>query len=211
MKEIYFDEIHENINNFTKSASGWQLVNVIKLMLHIVTYKPLSGSSYIKLSKAIESKRAIINIKNTENQCFKWAVTKALNIIKDEEHPDRLTKKLREQAEKYNWEDLTFPVNLHDIKKFEKNNVDISVNVFGVDINNIIHPLRIYEGEDRKCKVNLLLYQQHYCVIKEINRLIRSQISQNHKKDFIVSDVLIVSQVRNHCIIMKNIVRKINQ
>ena len=51
-REIYdemCDEIKNKIYKYTNDGNGWQLVSVIKLLIHTVTYKPLSGSSYIKL------------------------------------------------------------------------------------------------------------------------------------------------------------------
>ena len=182
------EEVKEKLYKYTNDGSGWQLTRVIKLMVNLVSYKPQSGDSYIKLPLHLEKKKAIINIQNKDNECFKWSVARALNLVDDNGHPERLTLELRKESKKYNWNDLTFPVNLHDIKKFEKNNEDISVNVFGVDINNTVYPLRIYDestsGKDRKNKVNLLLYEKdgirHYCVIKEMNRLLRSQITNSH-------------------------------
>ena len=69
-------------------------------------------------------------MKNDDNQCFKWAVTRALNPI--DKNPERITKELKDQAEKYDWSGITFPVKLEDIKIWEKNNNKF-VNVFGYD------------------------------------------------------------------------------
>jgi hypothetical protein len=53
-------------------------------------YKPLKGSSYIKLPTELASKKAIINMKNEDNECFKWCIARALNP--EEVHPERITK-----------------------------------------------------------------------------------------------------------------------
>ena len=47
------------------------------LEVHLAKYKPLKGSSYIELPDALKAKGAVINVKNTDEQCFKWAVLKA--------------------------------------------------------------------------------------------------------------------------------------
>jgi len=109
------------------------------LAINTVDYKPLKGSSYIPLPKYLADKKAIINLKNEDNQCFKWCVARALNPV--EEHSERVTKKLRKQAEELNWNEITFPVSLNEIDKFERNNTDLSVNVFGYE--NFVYPLRI--------------------------------------------------------------------
>ena len=41
--------------------------------VNIVTYSPLSGSSYIKLPVRLRnSRKGQINIKNNNNKCFLW-------------------------------------------------------------------------------------------------------------------------------------------
>ena len=102
-------------------------------------YVPLSGSSYIPLPKFLAAKKAIINLKNEDDECFKWAITRALNPV--EKTLNVLIKKLREKSEVLNWDGLKFPVNLSDIDKFENHNSLISVNVFGYE--KLVYPLRI--------------------------------------------------------------------
>ena len=41
----------------------------------------LGGSSYIPLFKFLAAKKAIINLKNDDDECFKWAITRALNPV----------------------------------------------------------------------------------------------------------------------------------
>ena len=93
-------------------------------------YLPLGGSSYIPLPKFLAAKKAIINLKNEDDECFKWSITRALNPVKNAE---RIDKKRREKSEVPNWDGLKFPVNLSDINKFENHNSSISVNVFGYE------------------------------------------------------------------------------
>jgi len=35
--------------------------------------------------------------------------------------------------DKYNFDDITFPTPMSDIVKFEKNNINVSINVYGLD------------------------------------------------------------------------------
>ena len=39
----------------------------------------MGASSYIPLQKYLANKNAIINLKNNDDQCVKWAVTRAIN------------------------------------------------------------------------------------------------------------------------------------
>ena len=148
-------------------------------MPHFTDFIPLCGSTYFLLPKKIATKKAVINIKNNDNLCFKWSVTRALNPV--EKNSKRITKELKEQSEKLNWNGLTFPVKLNKIGIFEKKNPKISVNVFGYEDD--IYPLRL--SKTKREKINLLLIsrekQKHFCLIKNLSRLLSSQVS-GHKE-----------------------------
>ena len=136
----------------------------------------MGGSSYIELPESIAEKKAVINLNNKNNQCFKWAVTRALNMT--DNHPERIDTKLIKATEKYNWDSMTFAVNLGQIDRFEKQNPAISVNVFSYDKKNVTL-LRKSKTYKRENIVDLLLINegevQHYCAIKNLSRLISSQ------------------------------------
>src|SRR6218665_3352232 len=82
INEIYsnaISRIPETMANFQMRGSNWKFMAVVKLDVNTVTYKPLKGSSYISLPVELVNKKAIINMKNNDNECFKWCVTRALN------------------------------------------------------------------------------------------------------------------------------------
>ena len=99
----------------------------MSLDLHTIKYVPLGGSSFISLPRFLAAKKTIITLKNENNECFKWAIKRALNPV--EELSERIDKILRETSKVLNWEGLKFPVNLSDMTKFENHNSSISVNV----------------------------------------------------------------------------------
>ena len=88
----------------------------------------------------------------------------------------------KEQSERLNWSGLKFPVDLNQIKIFEKNNPSISINAFGYE--RTIYPLRISKTKRKKI-IDLLLIsdreKRHYCLIKSLSRLLSSQVS-SHKE-----------------------------
>ena len=59
-------------------------------------YEPPGGSSYNLLPKFLAAKKAIINLKNEDDECFKWAITRILNPV--EKHSERIDRKLRETS-----------------------------------------------------------------------------------------------------------------
>ena len=57
------------------------------MWLDIAKYEPFKGGSYIPLPKYLANKKAIINIKNKDNDCFRWAIKSAL--FPTDSHSDR--------------------------------------------------------------------------------------------------------------------------
>ena len=73
--------IGEVLANFQRSGSNWVFVSINQLQIHMADWKPISGSTFIPLPAKIKNKKAVINIKNEDNQCFKWCVVRALNPV----------------------------------------------------------------------------------------------------------------------------------
>ena len=172
MKETVF----ESLAKFQRQESNWKFHSVLSLDLHTVKYVSLGGSSYIPLPKFLAAKKAIVNLKNENDECFKWAITRALNPV--EKNSERIDKELREKSEVLNCDRLKLPVNLSDISKFENHNSSISVNAFGYE--KAVYSLRISKHNyKRESTVNLLLIsddtKQHYCWIKDISKLLSLQ------------------------------------
>ena len=63
---------------YSNGGSNWKASNILKMDINMINYSPLSAGSYIPLNKKLADKKAIINIKNEDNECFKWCVTRAL-------------------------------------------------------------------------------------------------------------------------------------
>ena len=78
------------------------------LDLHTVKYELLGGSSYIPLPVFLAAKKAIINVKNEDDECFKSAITPALNPV--EKNSESIDIKLRETSKTLNCEGLKSPL-----------------------------------------------------------------------------------------------------
>jgi len=140
MYDRMVNKVRESLATYQMRGSGWVFKSIDSLEIHTVEYRPLTGGSYLPHPKKLASKNAIVNPKNEDNECFKWVVTRALNPVED--HPERITPELRQQAEQYNWDGITFPAEFKDIGKFEKQNPGIYVKVFGYKDSSVF-PLRI--------------------------------------------------------------------
>ena len=136
-------------------------------------------------------KKALINIKNEDDESFKLHVALGLSPdLMEGKDPQRVTKELRKRVEELNWngiESLT-PCSGWAFEKFGMNN-DVSVLVFGYCDGEII-PLHV-PVERRKRIVRLFFYknedgtESHYSLIKNMSRLVSSQISKKKAKKHI--------------------------
>ena len=169
----------ENLENFNRGGSNWIFEEVVFLEIHFVRWNPLRGSGWIALPPALQNKKALINMKNEDDMCFKWCITRACNPTSI--HPERITPQLREQAEELNWEGCKFPMAVNKIKLFESRNPDISVNCFGW--NGSVFPLKIVR-EEKEIHVDLLLLKTHFVLVKNFSRLASSQVSRNGQRFF---------------------------
>ena len=75
--EVYdrsIQTIEERIQNFNQRGSNWRFQRVLSLDAHFTDLQPLRGSTFLPLPRKIASKKAVINMKNDDDQCFKWSV-----------------------------------------------------------------------------------------------------------------------------------------
>lgn len=83
INHFFLKNVHDfhlkKIEDFVRNGSGWILDKVIELLLTISRCEHFRhGSSFIEISEVLRRKKAIINVKNLDNECFKWAVLSAL-------------------------------------------------------------------------------------------------------------------------------------
>ena len=113
---------------------------------------------------------------------------RALNF--KDSHPERIDRDLRGKIDTLDMDDIKYPVSLKDINKFESLNSNISINVFGYNEKDKIYTLRISKYNDRPHNIDLLyisnenesLGKTHYCLIKDFNSLVGSQVSKHKER-----------------------------
>lgn len=174
-------------DSFAMEGSGFSLSKINELSVQIVEFHPLKGSSHIDLPPHIKLKHAVINVKNNDDQCFKYAVLSAL-------HPANLNPHRSSHYTPYandlKFDGIHFPVQLKDISKFEKLNENISINVYVCNNKKeTVTTLRLTKNVKQN-HIHLLLLtspngeESHFCWIKYMSRLLSSQISKNSNKKY---------------------------
>ncbi|XP_067209968.1 uncharacterized protein [Linepithema humile] len=153
------------------------------LTINVNKFNPLHAGCHIKLPREIMLKRAVVNVQSGDNACFAWAVVAALHPAA--KHSER-TIKYPHYSTVLNLCSIEFPMTLLHISKFEKLNT-ISVNVFTTEGRSII-PLRLTDDKKEK-HVNLLYVprnnEAHFVYIKDLSRLVSSQLSKQNGKKYI--------------------------
>ena len=189
--EAVHKELERKIDAYEHEGSGWVLHQLLKPDLHILHLEPLRASTYIELPKWIQDKKAIVNIKNNDDSCFRWTYLAAAHAGEIGKNPQRLYHYKKYENE-LNFDGIEMPMKLHDITKFERLN-NVSVSVYGAEeerkengeMNGYFYPLKVVK-EIKEKHVDMLLISKgetnHYCWIKNFSRLVGSQYSKNEKE-----------------------------
>ena len=95
-------------SNFVFESVDWLYYGLHKISLN-------KGGSYIDSPKWLTNKGATINPENKDNECFKYAITVALDYEKIGKDAQRISK-INPFINNYNWKDIEFPSHSKDIQ-----------------------------------------------------------------------------------------------
>ena len=187
-------------------GSGWTVESVDNHYLNIVQYQPMKGSSYIKLPQELRnSAKGLINMKNEDNECFRWCHIRHLNP--QDIHPERIKKSDKEYVKNLDYSGIEFPVTTKQYNKIEKQN-EININVFGYE-NKQPYPIFVSKEKYEDC-INLLLITEeknkHYVLIKDFNNFMYNKTKHKERKHFCMhclqcfSSERVLSDHKDNCI-----------
>ena len=112
-------EILNTIDKWVSEGSGWVIDRIDSHYLNVTLYKPLNGSSYIELPLELRnSKKGLINMKNKDEECFRWCHIRHLNP--QTKYPERIKKEDKSMIEKLDYSGIEFPISKKDYNKIEK-------------------------------------------------------------------------------------------
>lgn len=175
------EEIIKKNNNALREKSDLNIVKIHRATIGFSAFEPLRGSGYIPLPKFLELKRAIVNVKNTDNRCFGYAILSAL-------HPQNANRNLPIQYEKYfvqhGLNEIEYPVNLADMEKIEKK-LKLKINIFQYYDKEGISRYPVYiSNADFETEIDLLYFEGHYAWIKNFSRFIGDLRGRHGVKTF---------------------------
>ena len=169
------------IDKWVSEGSGWVINSINNHYINVTTYKPLHGSSNIELPTELGNpKKGLINIKNKDDECFRWCHIRHLNP--QTEHPERIKKGDKQFIEGLNYEGIEFPISQKHHNKVEKQN-SIRIDVFGYESKQ---PFPIHISKEKFVdQMNLLLItedeKKHYVLIKDFNTFMYNQTKHKNK------------------------------
>ena len=172
------------ISQWISEGSGWTIQSVDSHYLNIAKYEPMKGSSYIQLPNELRnSAKGLINMKNEDNECFRWCHIRHLNP--QDKDPQRIKKTDKQYVGKLDYSNIEFPVGVKHYNKIEKQN-SINISVFGYEDKQ---PYPIYVSKEKyEDHMELLLVTEnenkHYVLIKDFNRFMFNQTKHEHRKHF---------------------------
>ena len=71
-------KISNSVDSFIRHGWNWRFSGVDHAFLNVVNYEPLKGGNYISSPKWLVDKKAVVNVQNDDNKCFRWAVKSGL-------------------------------------------------------------------------------------------------------------------------------------
>ena len=174
------EHMSQQIENPALKDSKFVFDRIIHMDINFHRLSLTRGSSYIPLPDWLTKKKAIINPKNSIQECFKWAVTAAMRWEEIDRDNQRISK-LRRYEDDFDWDGIKFPASINDIKRFESRN-EITINILALE-DKKIYICR--KGKEYNRVANLMLItehgKKHYVVIKSLKRLLSMQNSK-HKE-----------------------------
>ena len=109
------------IDKWVSEGSGWVIDRIDSHYINVTTYKPSHRSSYKGLPTELSNpKKGLINIKNKDDECFRWCHIRHLNP--QEKDPQRIKKEDKKMINELNYEGIEFPVSQKHYNKVEKQN-----------------------------------------------------------------------------------------
>lgn len=176
-----------SLEEFQERDSGWALSKIQNLLVNCNKYEPLQIGCTLSLPAAVQSRKAVINIVSTDNDCFYRAIVACLYPAKL--HSTRASSYPHYRDVFHRTARFETPISMKNVCKFEKQN-DVSINIFEWK-GKRVEP--IYITSNKRCKhANLLFIQDrqnptrnHFAAITSLTRLVTTQLPNKKRRKYI--------------------------
>ena len=155
-------------------SSGFQFQYIEEAVVEIYKVTDIEASSWVELPTNYKNSQSIINIKNNDNLFFLWSILAYLFPVSENKNR---TSNYSMHMHKLNLDNLEFSIKVKDIPKFERKN-RLNINVFELT-KNILSPIYINNNYNEP-QIDLLLYENHYCLLTTLHWLINKNSHMQH-------------------------------
>ncbi|KAB0800410.1 hypothetical protein PPYR_06150 [Photinus pyralis] len=207
------DYLMNRLLDFEEQQSGWALSRIISLTVNANSTTLVKASSYIDLPNEVKVKHAVINVKNNDEACFGWALSSALFPVS--QHSDRVSSypyyaeilnfqdinfpMTLSQLPKFEKQNAHLSLNVYGlIRKSVSNYITVPFYLSSNKKEQHVNLLMIqddYEIEDNNNNNNNnndnvddhrdKAAKFHFCWIKNLSKLVHSQLTRNNRKLYI--------------------------
>ncbi|XP_029673760.1 uncharacterized protein LOC115241928 [Formica exsecta] len=153
----------------TASSSWATTVNVNR-------YNPMHAGCRVEIPREIKLKRAVINVRSTDNAFFAWAVVAALYPV--ERHTER-SSRYSHYSTVLNLEGVEFPMNLNGITSADCGRMNECSIVLPIEDDKWLN----FRNHNRKERLPFVVYADLECALKKKGekRTSNTSIVQHHK------------------------------
>ena len=107
------EHMEQQIENPALRDSKFVFDGVIHMNIDFHRLNLTRGSSYIPLPEWLAKRKAIINPKNSDMECFKWAVIATMRWEEIDRDHQRISK-LRRYEDDFDWDGMKFPASFRE-------------------------------------------------------------------------------------------------
>ena len=101
------------VAGWVERGSGWAIDRIITVYIDFARYNPIRGGTYIPLPPKLKVKNAIINVKNKDSRCLRWALRAArFPVPRDPQRPSKYPTE-----DGFDFTGISFPTPLHENTK----------------------------------------------------------------------------------------------
>lgn len=192
--------------NFIRDGSGLCLreIRQADFLAGRVNYLAYFGRAFVRLPDFLKRKMAIINVENSDERCFGFAILSALHPV--ERHANRVGCYTRFFDDHPALRDLQYPVGLDHFEEIEER-IQVPFNVFTFydDKGEARYPLYLSRVDANRA-VDLLFWDGHFAWIKNFARFMADRNTNGHVRFFcrrclgrFTSEIVLQSH-QQHCI-----------
>ena len=71
IKQEFVENAKATIEGLSAKGSGWALERIMVACVNVAGYQPLNEGTYLPHPASLANKKAIINVRNKDNECLK--------------------------------------------------------------------------------------------------------------------------------------------